>query len=75
MSKKLKIKSTYIPEKLIETNEWFEIYKVGSRIEKYSNDNRAYFMNLQYDFQKVFRPTKKVNFVDRIKNLILADLW
>jgi hypothetical protein len=75
MSKKLKIKSTYMPEKPVGTNEWFEIYKVGSRIEKYSRENKAYFINSQYDFEKLFRPTEKVNFVGKIKNLILADLW
>ena len=75
MSKKLKIKSTYMPEKPVNTNEWFEIYKVGSRIEKYNKENNAHFINSQYNFEKLFRPTEKVNFVDRIKNLILVDLW
>lgn len=75
MSNKLKIKSTYMPEKPLDTNEWFEIYKVGSRVEKYNKENNAPNLNSQYDFTKLFPSTEKVDFMGRIKNLILVDLW
>jgi hypothetical protein len=75
MDKKIKVKSTYAPKKAMDVNEWCEVYKVGSRIQKFSKENNAYYINSQYDFQKLFKPTEKFSFVDRLKNLILADLW
>lgn len=75
MSNKIKIQSTCMPKSKLGVNEWCEIYKVGSRVPKFHKENNAPFLNSQYDFSKLSQPTVKIGFIDKVKNVILADLW
>lgn len=75
MNNNIKIKSSCIPEKTLSINEWCEIYKVGSRIEKYNVGDNAKTMNEQYNFKKLFDQTQDLTFMGRIKRLKLVDLW
>jgi len=74
MNKEIKIRSSYIPDESIDINEWFEIFKVGSRVDKYKGQDRSGFLNSQYNFQKLFKSTKELSFIDRSKSPKLVNL-
>lgn len=74
MDNNIKVKSSYIPKETLEVNEWCEMFKVGSRVEKYKVEDRSGFLNSQYNFQKLFESTEPLSFLTKIKNLILVDL-
>jgi len=74
MDNNIKIKSSYIPEETMDVNEWCEMFKVGSRVQKYRGEDRSGFLNSQYDFVKLFESTERLSFLGKIKNLILVDL-
>ena len=75
MNKEIKIKSSYIPEETVDVNEWCEMFKVGSRVEKYRGEDRSSFLNSQYDFGKLFESTEEMGFIGKLKSLKLVDLW
>lgn len=74
-NKKLKIKSTCVPERTVDINKWYREFKVGSRIEKFSQCDMAHGMNQQYDFRKLFTKTEDLGFIGKLKSLKLVDLW
>jgi len=74
MDNTIKVKSSYIPEETVDINEWCEMFKVGSRVQKYRSEDRGKFLNSQYDFAKLFQSTEELSFLDRIKSLKLVDL-
>ena len=75
MDNNIKVKSSHVPEETIDINEWCEMFKVGSRVQKYRSEDRGSFLNSQYDFGKLFESTEELGFLDRIKSLKLVDLW
>jgi len=75
MNNNIKIKSSYIPEETIDINEWSEMFKVGSRVQKYKGEDRSGFLNSQYDFAKLFESTEELGFLDKIKSLKFVNLW
>lgn len=75
MNKEIKIRSSYIPNESIDINEWFKIFKVGSRVDKYRGQDRSGFLNSQYNFKKPFKSTEELGFIDRLKSLKLVNLW
>lgn len=75
MNKEIKIKSSCIPEEPINVNEWCEMFKVGTRVDKYKDEDRSGFLNSQYDFVKLFKSPEKDNLFNRLKSLKLVNLW
>lgn len=75
MNKEIKVRSSHTPEEMIDINEWCEMFKVGSRVEKYRGDDRSGFLNSQYDFGKLFESTEELGFIGKLKSLKLVDLW
>ena len=75
MNKEIKIRSSYIPNESMDVNEWCEIFKVGSRVDKYKDEDRSIFLNSQYNFQKLFKSTEELGFIDKLKSFKLANLW
>lgn len=75
MDNNIKIKSSIIPENTIDINEWCEMFKVGSRVDKYRGEDRSGFLNSQYDFAKLFESTEQLSFLDKIKSLKFVNLW
>ena len=59
----------------MDVNEWCEIFKVGSRVDKYKDEDRSIFLNSQYNFQKLFKSTEELGFIDKLKSFKLANLW
>ena len=75
MNKEIKIGSSYMPNESMDVNEWCEIFKVGSRVDKYKDEDRSIFLNSQYNFQKLFKSTEELGFIDKLKSFKLANLW
>ena len=75
MNKEIKIGSSYIPDESMDVNEWCEMFKVGSRVDKYKDEDRSIFLNSQYNFQKLFKSTEELGFIDKLKSFKLANLW
>ena len=75
MNKEIKIGSSYMPNESMDVNEWCEIFKVGSRVNKYKDEDRSIFLNSQYNFQKLFKSTEELGFIDKLKSFKLANLW
>lgn len=75
MNKEIKIGSSYMPDEFMDVNEWCEMFKVGSRVDKYKDEDRSGFLNSQYDFAKLFKSTDKLGFISKLKSLKLANLW
>ena len=75
MNKEIKKRSSYIPNESMDVNEWCEIFKVGSRVDKYKDEDRSIFLNSQYNFQKLFKSTEELGFIDKLKSFKLANLW
>lgn len=75
MNKEIKVRSSQVPEKPMDINEWCEMFKVGSRVDKYRGDDRSGFLNSQYDFGKLFESTEEMGFIGKLKSLKLVDLW
>lgn len=75
MNKEVKVRSSYIPEETVDVNEWCEMFKVGSRVDKYKAEDRGSFLNSQYDFSKLFESTEQMGFIGKLKSLKLVDLW
>jgi hypothetical protein len=71
---KLKVKSSYFPEKTLEINEWYQTYKVGSRCPKYTREETGVYINDLYDHSKLFNRTDKFSFSGLLKSLKLIDL-
>ena len=74
-NKQLKIKSTCMPDRTMDINKWCDKFKVGSRIEKFSQCQMARSMNDQYNFKRMFTKTEDLGFMGRLKSLKLIDLW
>lgn len=74
-NEQLKIKSTCVPDRTMDINKWCKEFKVGSRIEKFSQSDISHEMNQQYDFKKLFTRTEDLGFMGRLKSLKLVDLW
>lgn len=75
MNKEIKIGSSYMPNESMDVNEWCEMFKVGSRVDKYKDEDRSIFLNSQYNFQKLFKSTEELGFIDKLKSFKLANLW
>ena len=75
MNKEIKIGSSYMPNESMDVNEWCEMFKVGSRVNKYKDEDRSIFLNSQYNFQKLFKSTEELGFIDKLKSFKLANLW
>ena len=75
MNKEIKIGSSYMPNESMDVNEWCEMFKVGSRLDKYKDEDRSIFLNSQYNFQKLFKSTEELGFIDKLKSFKLANLW
>lgn len=71
----LKIQSTVMPEKTLDINEWYEIFKVGSRCSKYTTEETRSYLNDQYDFSKLSENTELIGFFGTNNSIKLADLW
>lgn len=71
----LKIRSTVIPENTLDINEWYEIFKVGSRCSKYTREETGSWLNDQYDFSKLNNDTEAFGFFGSNNSLKLVDLW
>lgn len=71
----LKIQSTVTPEKTLDINEWYEIFKVGSRCSKYTEEDTRSYLNEQYDFSKLMQDTESIGFFGSNNSLKLVDLW
>ena len=75
MNKEIKIGSSYMPNESMDVNEWCEMFKVCSRVNKYKDEDRSIFLNSQYNFQKLFKSTEELGFIDKLKSFKLANLW
>ena len=71
----LKIRSTSIPENTMDINEWYEMFKVGSRCGKYTREETRSYLNDQYDFSKLSDNTEAIGFFGLNNSIKLADLW
>ena len=71
----LKIRSTVMPERTMDINEWCEIFKVGSRCSKYTREESRSCLNDQYDFSKLRDNTEMIGFFGLNNDIKLADLW
>lgn len=71
----LKIRSTTIPESTMDINEWYEMFKVGSRCGKYTREETRSYLNDQYDFSKLSDNTEAIGFFGLNNSIKLADLW
>lgn len=71
----LKIRSTTIPENTMDINEWYEMFKVGSRCGKYTREETRSYLNDQYDFSKLSDNTEAIGFFGLNNSIKLADLW
>lgn len=71
----LKIRSTVMPERTMDINEWYEIFKVGSRCSKYTREETRSYLNDQYDFSKLSDNTEMIGFFGLDNGIKLADLW
>lgn len=71
----LKIQKTTIPETTIDINEWYEMFKVGSRCSKYTTEETRSYLNDQYDFSKLSENTELIGFFGPNNSIKLADLW
>ena len=71
----LKIRSTTIPENTMDINEWYEMFKVGSRCGKYTREETRSYLNDQYDFSKLSDNTETIGFFGLNNSIKLADLW
>ena len=70
----LKIQRTTSPENTIDINEWYEMFKVGSRCSKYTREETGSWINDQYDFSKLSNNTEALGFF-KLNNVIkLEDL-
>lgn len=71
----LKIQKTTLVENPIPESEWYEKYKVGSRIPKKQIDCDMYHRN-EYDFDKLVNLIKhgerKLSWYERILNFKIA---
>lgn len=70
----LKIQSTVMPEKTVDINEWYEIFKVGSRCSKYTSEETRSYLNDQYDFSKLSENTDMIGFFGLNNIFKLVDL-
>jgi len=64
-----------MPKDSIDINEWCEMFKVGSRVDKYRAEDRSGLLNSQYDFAKLIESTEDLGFIGKLKSLKLVDLW
>jgi len=74
-NEQLTIKSTCVPDRTMDINKWCKEFKVGSRIEKFSQCQMARSMNDQYNFKRMFTRTEDLGFMGRLKSLKLIALW
>ena len=72
--KNLKIRSTSILENTMDINEWYEMFKVGSRCSKYTREETRSYLNDQYDFSKLIDNTEALGFFRSNNILKLVDL-
>jgi hypothetical protein len=70
----LKIEKTVLPETTMDVNEWCELFKVGSRCEKYTREEIGSHLNDQYDFSKLSQNTDSLSFFESKYFLKLQDL-
>lgn len=70
----LKIQKTTIPETTMDINEWYEIFKVGSRCSKYTSEETRSYLNDQYDFSKLSNNTDMIGFFGLNNIFKLVDL-
>jgi hypothetical protein len=71
---KLKLQSTYYPEKTTDINQWYKEYKIASRCPKYTREETGVYINDLYDHSKLFNTTDKFSFIGLLKSLKLVDL-
>ena len=71
----LKIQKTTTPEITMDINEWYEMFKVGSRCSKYTTEETRSYLNDQYDFSKLSENTELIGFFGTNNSIKLADLW
>ena len=71
----LKIQRTTTPESTIDINEWYEMFKVGSRCSKYTKEETHSHLNDQYDFSKLSENTDMIGFFGLNNCIKLVDLW
>lgn len=71
----LKIQRTTTPESTMDINEWYEMFKVGSRCSKYTREETRSCLNDQYDFSKLSNNTEMIGFFGSNNILKLVDLW
>ena len=70
----LKIQRTTTPESTMDINEWYEMFKIGSRCNKYTKEETGNWINDQYDFSKLSDNTKALGFFRSNNILKLVDL-
>ena len=70
----LKIQRTTSPENTMDINEWYEMFKVGSRCGKYTREETRSYLNDQYDFSKLSDNTEALGFFRSNNILKLVDL-
>ena len=70
----LKIQRTTTPESTMDINEWYEMFKIGSRCSKYTREETGNWINDQYDFSKLSDNTKALGFFRSNNILKLVDL-
>ena len=70
----LKIQRTTSPENTMDINEWYEMFKIGSRCSKYTREETGSWLNDQYDFSKLSDNTEAFGFFGSNNILKLVDL-
>ena len=72
---KVKVMSSHYPEKVIDYNEWANMFKVGSRIKDvYRPTQRVEYITGQYDtrlLHKMVSPKKDASILNQLLNVLI----